>query len=134
MSDHAQIVPLSQLAIASWLATFSPCIYIIYTGGTVSTPTVGGAGSVTITQVTMSTTQLHTKTTTIGSPQPVYNQSAVGGAFPGEGGATGGMDVPEQGPSGTSAVNQSQQPPIRYREYYCMFTIANSTTIPRFLC
>ena len=77
----------------------------------------------------MSTTHLHTETTTIGPSQP-YNQSAVGGAFPGESGATGGMDVPGQGPSGTSAVNQPQQPPIRYCKYYCMYTIANYPTVP----
>ena len=77
----------------------------------------------------MSTTHLHTKTTTIGPPQP-YNQSAVGGAFPGEGGAIGGMDVTGQGPSSTSAIDQLQQPPIRYREYYCTYTIANCPTVP----
>lgn len=82
----------------------------------VAGPSVCDASSVTITHRTMSTTHLHTKTTTISPPQPL----TVGGAFPGEGGATGqwrGMDV-GQGPCGTSAINQFQQPlnDIRYRE------------------
>ena len=76
------------------------------------------AGSMTVTEVTMSTTHLHTKTTTIGAAQP-YKQLTVGGALPGEGMAMGqwrGVDM-EQGACGTSAVHggQLQQPFLHFR-------------------
>ena len=72
----------------------------------------------TVTEVTMSTTHLHTKTTTIGTPQP-HQQLTMGGALPGEGMVMGqwrGMDM-EQGAYGTSAVHggQLQQPLLHFR-------------------
>ena len=68
----------------------------------------------TITELTTTTTQLHTKTTTI-------NQSPVGGAVPGgqgEGGVAG-VGQRSSGVSGmdTTTGDQFQQPLIQYRKY-----------------
>lgn len=82
-------------------------------------PAACGAGSMTITELTMSTTHLHTTTTTIGLPQP-YEQSTVGRALPGQGVATGQWRemAMEQGSCGISAAydsHQFQQPLIQFR-------------------
>ena len=44
----------------------------------------------TITELTTTTTRLHTKTTTIGPSQPPHKQLAVGGALPVGGGVASG--------------------------------------------
>ena len=96
----------------------------------VGDPAVCGAGSMTITELTTTTTHLHTKTTTIGPSQPRKQLPTVGGALPREGVASGqppmggpsgqwsGMPM-DQGSSGTSALyeNQRQKPLIQYRMF-----------------
>ena len=78
-----------------------------------------GAGSTTITELTTTTTQYHSKTTTINPSQQPHKQLAVGGALP-----EGGGVAPEQwsgaGVSQSSSVAgapSQKKALIRYRMY-----------------
>ena len=118
-----------------------PLRYLSLLGGEVSTgsgPSVCGAGSMTITELTTTTTHLHTKTTTIGPSQPPHKQlPAVGGALPGGGVASGqpamGGAMPGGGmastsgqwsgigegqrSSGASALQSQKKALVQYRMY-----------------
>ena len=87
--------------------------YLSLIGGETSTgggPSVGGASSMTIIELTTTTTHLHTETTTIGPSQPPNKQlPAVGGALPGGGVASGQPAVGGAMPGGGMALTSGQQ-------------------------